>query len=188
VGPHGTHRLHTDAVTKVEEHLGYPLPPAYRAFLIATNGGRPAVPAVHPRFGFLADQPFFGLVRGDPLQTLQYANDWFTDRLTPDHLAIGYVQGGLIVLRVHGPDTGSVWYLDDDDPRDADDYGPEEICARLLHRCADDVDAFWDALRVAPYSLRRLAAEVVAQGAARAVAVDGAGAGLPRTHRRAAAS
>ena len=61
-------------MTKLEEHLGLPLPGAYRAFLARTNGGRPAAPAVHPGHGFLVDQPFFGLARTDRSQDLGYAS------------------------------------------------------------------------------------------------------------------
>ncbi|MBX6354281.1 MAG: HNH endonuclease [Micromonosporaceae bacterium] len=176
-----TERLSSDAVAKVEEHLGYALPPAYRDFLARTNGGRPATPAVHPGFGFLVDQPFFGLSRQDWMQDLVYANAWFGDRLTADFLAVGYVQGGLIAVRVRGGDEGSVWYWDDDDPRDRDELTAEEICARLLHRVADDFTAFWTALRDVPEALRALAAA----GPARLLDDPRIGTALP-TRRRAA--
>jgi hypothetical protein len=152
-----TERLSDDALAGLEEQLGVALPPAYRGFLGRTNGGRPVPAAVHPGFGFLADQPFFGVARADRLQNLGYANAWFGDRLTADWLAIGYVQGGLVVVKVRGTGTGSIWYWDDDDPRDADEYTAEEICDRLLHRCADDFDSFWYTLRPVPASLLALA-------------------------------
>jgi len=180
----GSDRGLTDAaVDKVEDRLGYRLPEAYRRFLAATNGGRPVRPALHPGFGFVLDQRFFGLARQDWLQDLVYANDWFRDRLTADHLAVSYLQGGLLVLKVRGDDAGSVWYWDDDDPRDTDDHGPAEVCERLLHRLADDLDAFGRALRAVPYPLRRLARDTVARGDARRCAPEGMGASLPRTKR-----
>jgi hypothetical protein len=160
-----TERLSEAAVRAIEGRLGGALPAAYRSFLARTNGGRPGRPAVHPAFGFVADQPFFGADRDDWLQDLVYANAWFGDRLTADWLAIGYVQGGLIAVRVGGGDEGSVWYCDDDDPRDRDGYDAAEVCARLLHRCADDFAAFWRSLREPPPALlaraRAAAAESV---------------------------
>jgi len=154
-----TERLSEAAVRAIEQRLGGALPSAYRSFLARTNGGRPGRPAVHPGFGFVADQPFFGADRVDWLQDLVYANAWFGDRLTADWLAIGYVQGGLIAVRVRGGDEGSVWFYDDDDPRDSGGYEAADVCARLLHRCADDFAAFWRALREpAPALLTRVRA------------------------------
>ncbi|HEU4426200.1 MAG TPA: SMI1/KNR4 family protein, partial [Pilimelia sp.] len=152
-----TERLSETAVQAIELRLGYALPPAYRDFLARTNGGRPAWPAVHPACGFVADQPFFGAARADWLQDLVYANAWVGHRLTAAWLAVGYVQGGLIAVRVRGGDEGSVWYCDDDDPRDLDGYAADDVCARLLHRCADDFTAFWRALRQPPHTLREQA-------------------------------
>ena len=154
-----TSRLSDEALEKIELRLGYRLPAASRDFLGRTNGGRPARPAVHPRFGFVADQPFFGAARPDWLQDLVYANGWFTDRLTADWLAVGYVQGGLIAVRVAGGDEGSVWYLDDDDPRDHDGSSAAEVSAELPHRVAGDFASFWLALREIPAELRAAGAE-----------------------------
>jgi hypothetical protein len=179
-------RLTDTAVQKVEVHLGYGLPPAYREFLVASNGGRPTAPAVHPKLGFVADQRPFGLAREDWQQDLVYANGWFGDRLTEDFLAIGYVQGGLLALRVRGGDTGSVWYCDDDDPRDSDGYDAAEVCARLLHRCADDCTAFLAQLRVVPRGLRTLAVALARRGLAEPLRPDGMAAALPRTRQPAA--
>jgi hypothetical protein len=181
---HVDSRLSDEAVDKVERHLGYALPGAYRSLLVRTNGGGPARPAVHPRFGFVVDQPMFGLARPDRLQDLVYANAWFGDRLTPEWLAVGYVQGGLIAVRVRGEGRGSVAYLDDDDPRDRDGYGAAEVCARLLQHCADDFTSFWRALRGVPTSLRARARTVAAQGQALMVTPPRLGAGLPPTKRR----
>jgi hypothetical protein len=162
-------RLSEDLLARLEEHLGCPLPPAYRFYLARTNGAGPTTPAVHPGRGFLVDQPFFGLSRPDRLQDLGYVGRSFTDRLTADHLAIGYVQGGLLTVKVAGPDTGSVWYLDDDDPRDDDRYDAAHLCEHLLYRCADDFDAFWQALSPPPRRLLELVDGAV--GAGRAVPV-----------------
>ena len=117
---------------------------------------------------------------------LVYANGWFADRLTADFLAVGYVQGGLIAVKVRGQDSGSVWYLDDDDPRDADPFDAEYRCAHLLHRLADDFGQFWGQLRALPYWLRRLAADLVATGAAGLTQVEHQGTSLPAAVARGA--
>lgn len=174
-----TERLSEEAVAVLEERLGHPLPPGYREFLRRTNGGAPAAPAVHPRFGFVVDQPLLGLAREDRLQDLAYANAWFGDRFTADWLAVGYVQGGLLAVRVRGGDEGSVWYWDDDDPRATDEDTAADVCGRLLHRCADDFVAFWYSLVPPPAVLRARAAE----GGARLVRAPGMGASLPAARR-----
>jgi hypothetical protein len=176
-----TERLSEEATNKIEEHLGYVLPAAYRSFLAGTNGGRPARPAVHPGFGFLVDQPFFGVSRRDWLQDLVYANEWFGDRLSADWLAVGYVQGGLIAVRVRGGDEGSVWYWDDDDHRDTDEHSAEDVCERLLHRCADDFGSFWRALCDVPEALRDGAIRAAAD--ALVVAPERLGTSLPAARR-----
>ncbi|MBO0867007.1 MAG: HNH endonuclease [Micromonosporaceae bacterium] len=183
----GTERLAEEAVVKVEEHLGYRFPAGYREFLAGTNGGRPAAPAVHPRFGFVADQRLFGMEREDWHQDLVYANGWFGDRLTADFLAIGYVQGGLLAVKVRGSEAGSVWYLDDDDPRDTDAYDADAVTHHLLHRCAGDFAEFLAAMRVAPYPLRRLAGTLAQRGEARPERPDGMGTALPAAKRAPAA-
>jgi hypothetical protein len=181
VGATATVALPERALSTVEDALGYRLPTAYREFLADTNGARPAVPAVHPDFGFVADQYLFGLARRDWMQDLVYANGFLADRLTPDFLAVGHVQGGLLAVRVRGADTGSVWYLDDDDPRDADPFDAAYRCAHLLHRLADDFAGFWSRLRPVPAWLRRLAADLVADGAATRTELPHQGSSLPRT-------
>jgi hypothetical protein len=177
-----TERLSDAAVVKAEKVLGVRLPPAYRDFLGRTNGGAPGVPAVHPGYGFVLDQALFGL-RDDRTQDLAYANAWFGDRLTADWLAIGYVQGGLLALRVHGADAGAVGYLDDDDSRDRDGFTAEDVSTRLLRRVAGDFASFWTALRPVPPDLEQLA--VSAAAGAELASPEGCGALLPQTHRRA---
>jgi hypothetical protein len=172
--------LPESALDRMEESLGYLLPAAYRQFLLDTNGARPVVPAVQPGFGFVADQYFFGFARADWMEDPIYAGGWFGDRLTADFLVAGYVQGGLIALRVRGADTGSVWYLDDDDPRDADTFDAGYRSSHLLYRLADDFGQFWSQLRAVPYWLHQLARQVVADGRARLVEAEYAGASLPR--------
>jgi hypothetical protein len=167
----------------VEGQLGVELTPSYRDFLSRTNGPTATTPAVHPRHGFVADQPFFGVGRDDPHQDLRYVNQWLGDRLTRDFLAVGYVQGGLIAVRVTGPDADSVWYWDDDDHRDDDRFDAAYISATLLHRLADDFDAFWNDLVVPPRQLLELVDDAVAEGRARRLRPPGMGGSLPPARR-----
>ena len=174
-----TERVGPAVLDRLESQLGRPLPAAYRSFLARTNGAAPTTPGVHPGHGFVADQPFFGLGRTDPLQDLVYANRWLGDRLTADFLAVGHVQGGLVAVRVAGDDAGSVWYLDDDDHRDDDRFDAEYISAHLLHRLAGDFDGFWDALAVAPRRLLELVDDSASAGRARLTSPPDLGASLP---------
>jgi A nuclease of the HNH/ENDO VII superfamily with conserved WHH/SMI1 / KNR4 family (SUKH-1) len=176
-------RLPERLVQRLEERLGQPLPAAYRAFLAATNGATPTAAGIHPGFGFVVDQPLFGLGRTDRHQDLVYANEWFGDRLTREFLAIGYVQGGLLAVKVTGADAGSVWYLDDDDYRDDDSFTAPDISSRLLARCADDVDQFWAALSQPPPRLRRVVRQAVRSGWVVSARPKHMGASLPPNRR-----
>ncbi|WP_199734200.1 SMI1/KNR4 family protein [Micromonospora musae] len=176
-------RLSPEVVALVEERVGGPLPAGYRDFLARTNGGRPGWPAVHPRFGFVVDQPFLGVARSDGLQDLGYANTWWADRFPAQWLAVGYVQGGLLLVKIRGGDEGSIWYWDDDDPRARDGDSAAEIGDRLLHRCADGFGSFWQALRAVPATLWESAARAVAEGRAVRVDDDRIGTALPVTRR-----
>jgi hypothetical protein len=172
-----------DALDELGRHFGYPLPRRYREFLAATNGAVPVRPGVIAGCGFVVDQPFFGLARTDRLQELWYANAWLRDRLTPRFLAIGYVQGGLLLVKLDDPDADSVWYWDDDDPRADDEDTPEHLCATLLHRLADHMEAFWSALRPPPAQLCALATDMVESGQVAQVQPHLAGACLPVARR-----
>lgn len=172
-----------DVLDLLERLLGWPLPPAYRRFLAETNGAGPAAPGVLPGFGFVADQPLFGLARTDRHQELSYVREWVRDRLTLDFLPIGYVQGGLLAVKVSGDDLDSIWYYDDDDPRDRDDVDAAYICTHLLRRCADTIDEFLATLVAPPPRLLTLAEEWVAAGCVTEVREDAIGAGLPTRMR-----
>jgi hypothetical protein len=173
-----------DAVAKFEDWLGYRLPDGYRDLLAESNGGIPARAAVLPTGGVLVDQPLFGLAAADRMFDLAYANLWLRDRLTADFLAIGYAQGGLLILKVRGAGAGSVWHWDDDDARDDDRYGPDVICRDLLRPLAGDIHQFRSTLSEVPSTMTGYADESIRSGAARPVPSEAIGAALPRTHRR----
>ncbi|HEX2419120.1 MAG TPA: SMI1/KNR4 family protein, partial [Micromonosporaceae bacterium] len=170
----------------LERSLGAPLPPGYREFLASTNGGRPGMPAISPGFGFLADQSFFGFGRRDWFRNVDYVRQWLSDRFTDDFLPVGHVQGGTLAVRLRGPDAGSVWYHDDDDPRDDDSYDVSVVTANLLRRCADNFAGFLSSLRPVPGEWWRAARLLADDGRVRLVTGPGQGLALP-TDRRAPA-
>ncbi|GIH16553.1 SMI1/KNR4 family protein [Rugosimonospora africana] len=172
-----------DAVGKLEGWLGYRLPDGYREFLAATNGGLPLAGAVVPGTGLLLDQPLFGLATEDRMQDLAYANLWLRDRLTRDFLAVGYVQGGLLAVKVRGHDAGSVWYWDDDDSRDDERYEPAVICRDLLVRCAANFPELLAGLSTVPPSLSAVADRAIEHGRAELFRPDGVGDALPKARR-----
>lgn len=170
-------------VADLERLLGLLLPARYRRYLEATNGAAPAEPAVLDGPGFVADQPLFGLARPDRHQDLSFAAEWLRDRFTDDLLPVGYVQGGVLATKLAGDDIGSVWYWDDDDPRDNEDADQQYIRDHLLYRCADDWDAFWAALRRPAAVLIEVAADLVGSGQVFAVRHPLAGGALPAAMR-----
>ncbi|HTJ32759.1 MAG TPA: SMI1/KNR4 family protein [Dactylosporangium sp.] len=172
-----------DVMAELEQALGYGLPPRYRGFLAQTNGAAPREPGVMPGFGFVADQRFYGLARPDPAQDLIVANQYTGDRFTEEFLGIGWVQGGTVAVKVHGEDIDSIWYFDDDDDRaDARDDAAG-VAARLLHRCADSIEQFWNRLDRPAQPLLAAAADLASSGRAAQVRPDGLGESLPPSHR-----
>jgi hypothetical protein len=182
-GPVPVDQVPDEVLDTVDRLLGRPLPPAYRKFLATTNGAGPAQPLVCPRFGFVADQPFFGLARQDQHQDVAQAARWLADRFTPDFVPFGYVQGGLLAVKVTGDDIDSIWYWDDDDPRDRESFDANRICAGLLHRCAGSIDELWRTLAQPPGWLVEHAAHWVTNGLIRTVRDETVGAGLPPPRR-----
>jgi hypothetical protein len=160
---------------EVEEDLGYRLPGAYRAFLKAAGGLAPHGVGLDPELGLLVDQPFFAVREDAALDDLRYANKCLRDHLTKDYLAIAYVQGGLLALRVRGERSGSVWFCPYDDARDADGAwgSPQERLEALLLPCGEDLDEFLRGLACEPAELASVADLMVDGGFARAVPVEG---------------
>jgi hypothetical protein len=159
------------AVQNIEEDLGYRLPDAYRAFLKAAGGCGPMGAALDAEFGLLVDQPFF-TVRGEAaVDDLVYVNKCLRDHLTKDYLGIGYVQGGILAVKVKGERTGSVWACLYDDARDRDGWAVADRVGQLLLPCGDDFDAFLARLAGNPPELETVANLMVDGGFARAVPV-----------------
>ncbi|MFF4651252.1 SMI1/KNR4 family protein [Streptomyces sp. NPDC001380] len=165
-----------DQVQRVEERLGYRLPGAYRGFLKLAGGRAPVGVALDPGLGLLLDQPFLTVRDTYALDDLVYVNKCVRDHLTKDYLAVAYVQGGLLALKVRGPRTGSVWFCPYDDARDTGAEEPPDLrCERLLLPCGDDFDAFLLRLAGSPPELETVAELMVDGGFARAVPVKGQG-------------
>lgn len=158
-----------DAMVQLESQLGLQLPPSYRRFLAGTDGGRPLLPAVNLQHGFIVDGWLFGLRRADVHQELVYANQALYDRFTDEFLAVGYVQGGMLAVKVRSGDIGSVWYFDDDDPRDNDNRDAASICAQLLHRVGNDFDDFARHLVALPAQISDISESAVRTGHARLI-------------------
>ncbi|MDT0269586.1 SMI1/KNR4 family protein [Streptomyces sp. DSM 44915] len=156
-----------------EEKLGYGLPPAYRSFLKAAGGGAPVGVALDAELGLLVDQPFFTLREEAAVNDLVYINKCLRDHLTKDYLAVAFVQGGIVAVRVRGEGAGSVWLCPVDDARDRDGLSVTERVAELLLPCGDDFDDFLLRLAGSPPELETVANLMVDGGFATAVPVEG---------------
>jgi len=163
-----------DQVLEAEEELGYRLPGAYRTFLKAAGGCAPRGVALDPSLGLLIDQPFFTVRDEAALNDLVYVNKCLRDHLTKDYLAVGYVQGGVLAVKVRDEDAGSVWFCAYDDVRDGDGWpSVQERVADLLLPCGENFDVFLARLAGNPPELETVANLMVDGGFAHAVPVEG---------------
>ncbi|MFF5716543.1 SMI1/KNR4 family protein [Streptomyces buecherae] len=162
-----------DQVLVVEEDLGYRLPDAYRAFLKAAGGCAPVGAALDPELGLLVDQPFFTVRDEAAVNDLVYANKCLRDHFTKDYLGVGFVQGGVIAVKVRGEAIGSVWFCAYDDARDRDGWSVRDRVAELMLPCGDDFDAFLLRLAGNPPELETVANLMVDGGFAYVVPVEG---------------
>lgn len=162
-----------EQVLGVEEDLGYRLPGAYRAFLKAAGGCAPVGAALDPELGLLVDQPFFTVRDEAAVNDLVYVNKCLRDHFTKDFLGVGFVQGGVISVKVKGDAAGSVWFCAYDDARDRDGWTVQERVEHLMLPCGDDFDAFLLRLAGNPPELETVANLMVEGGFAYAVPVEG---------------
>lgn len=161
-------------VRDVEEDLGYRLPGPYRSFLKAAGGCAPVGVALDAELGLLVDQPLFTVRDEAEVDDLLYVNKCLRDHLTKDYLGVGFVQGGILAVKVKGDRVGSVWFCAYDDARDNGDtagWSVADRVARLLLPCGDDFDAFLARLAGNPPELETVANLMVDGGFARAVPV-----------------
>jgi hypothetical protein len=160
-------------VQQVEEDLGYRLPGAYRSFLKAAGGCAPVGTALDAELGLLIDQPFFTVREEAAVNDLVYVNKCLRDHLTKDYLGVGFVQGGLLAVKVKGERIGSVWFCAYDDARDVDpSWAPADRVERLLLPCGEDFDQFLARLAGNPPELETVANLMVDGGFARSVPVS----------------
>ena len=162
-----------EQVLGVEEDLGYRLPESYRAFLKAAGGCAPVGAALDPELGLLVDQPFFTVRDVAAVNDLVYVNKCLRDHFTKDYLGVGFVQGGVIAVKVKGDAIGSVWFCAYDDARDRDGWTVQERVERLMLPCGEDFDAFLLRLAGNPPELETVANLMVDGGFAYAVPVEG---------------
>ncbi|MFF7650363.1 SMI1/KNR4 family protein [Streptomyces sp. NPDC007983] len=162
-----------EQVLGVEEDLGYRLPESYRAFLKAAGGCAPVGAALDPELGLLVDQPFFTVRDEAAVNDLVYVNKCLRDHFTKDYLGVGFVQGGVIAVKVKGDAIGSVWFCAYDDARDRDGWTVQERVERLMLPCGEDFDAFLLRLAGNPPELETVANLMVDGGFAYAVPVEG---------------
>ncbi|MFF8611630.1 SMI1/KNR4 family protein [Streptomyces sp. NPDC015350] len=171
--PKGAVAVSEAQILGVEEDLGYRLPGAYRSFLKAAGGSAPVGTALDAELGLLVDQPFFTVREEAAVNDLVYVNKCLRDHLTKDYLGVGFVQGGIIAVKVRGNGVGSVWFCAYDDARDRDGWHVQERVDRLLLPCGADFDAFLQRLAGNPPELETVANLMVDGGFARAVPVEG---------------
>ncbi|GAA0449420.1 HNH endonuclease [Streptomyces sp. NPDC046215] len=162
-----------EQVQGVEEDLGYRLPGAYRAFLKAAGGCAPVGAALDAELGLLVDQPFFTVRDESAVNDLVYVNKCLRDHFTKDYLGVGFVQGGVLAVKVKGEAIGSVWFCPYDDARDQDGWTVQERVERLLLPCGEDFDVFLSRLAGGPPELETVANLMVDGGFAYAVPVEG---------------
>ncbi|MEH6377093.1 HNH endonuclease [Streptomyces sp. KLMMK] len=162
-----------EQVQGVEEDLGYRLPGAYRAFLKAAGGCAPVGAALDAELGLLIDQPFFTVRDEAAVNDLVYVNKCLRDHFTKDYLGVGFVQGGVLAVKVKGEAIGSVWFCPYDDARDQDGWTVQERVERLLLPCGEDFDVFLSRLAGGPPELETVAGLMVDGGFAYAVPVEG---------------
>jgi hypothetical protein len=132
--------------------------------------------ALDAELGLLIDQPFFTVRDEAAVNDLVYVNKCLRDHLTKDYLGVGFVQGGLLAVKVKGERVGSVWFCAYDDARDVDpSWAPAERVERLLLPCGEDFDVFLSRLAGSPPELETVANLMVDGGFAQAVPVSSVG-------------
>ena len=161
-----------DQVLRAEEALGCRLPGAYRSFLKAAGGCAPVGVALDAELGLLIDQPFLTVRDEAAFNDLVYVNKCLRDHVTKDFLAVAFVQGGALAVKIRGEAAGSVWFCAYDDARDRDGR-PVEERTDLLLPCGADFDAFLQRLAGSPPELETVAELMVDGAFARAVPVEG---------------
>jgi hypothetical protein len=136
------------AIARVESLASVSLPGSYKAFLRASNGGKPIpdeflIPGWSGRSS--AVHRFFGIHDG-PNSNLQRKIDVYQDRLPPDFIPIANDQyGNLLTLGLAGTTRGKIYFWDHED--ELDDEGLSRKDMSNMYIVADDMFAFLEHLR-----------------------------------------
>ena len=130
--------------------------------------------ALDAELGLLVDQPFFTVRDEAAVNDLVYVNKCLRDHLTKDYLGVGFVQGGLLAVKVRGERDRLGVVLRVRRRAGRRRLGrPGERVERLLLPCGEDFDAFLLRLAGNPPELETVANLMVDGGFARAVPVEG---------------
>jgi hypothetical protein len=107
--------LDTELLVRLEEGIGTVLPEDYRAFLVATNGGRPAREevALGGTEGSTLLHTFYGLHAGPEHARLDTNLQWLNGRIPTGLLPIAGDQvGNVFCLGLFGSSRGMVFFWD----------------------------------------------------------------------------
>ncbi|MCY1046532.1 SMI1/KNR4 family protein [Corallococcus sp. bb12-1] len=134
--------LSEDDLGSFEQRYGFKLPHTLRAFLLATNGGRPErdLFQIHGLKGNPRGRIhlFFGLNDSVESCNLDWNLEVFQERIPPGLLPIATTEGAdKLCLSVAGAETGKVFYWDAHAP----------VGENNLHLLADNLGAFISALQ-----------------------------------------
>lgn len=135
-----------------EAALKRSLPHVYRRWLAATNGALPPADVqVHDQpFTLTRYQPLLGIHPGDPTLDLIAGDAVRARYLTDEFVVIAEPSGGLLAVKVAGPELDSIWFLPEREMagaaqqyREAGFAAPQEYLAgRRLRLVAEDFDEF----------------------------------------------
>lgn len=165
------------AVRAAEAKVGHPFPEPYRSWAVATNGVRFPDGAGIPHTRLVGMNTLYKIKGVPGAGTISAGRVRVSALVTGDYLPIGADPHAFVLLKLTGPDLGSVWLLpaayrslvlpakaEDGDPAEDDylpvdldvdfaaaGYGslPEFLSAERLERVADDFDGFLSRLRTA---------------------------------------
>ncbi len=142
--------IDVQAISRLEDHLGFELPADYRAFLLRTNGGRP-----YPEDTFNDEQgtlakgstmsEFLSVEHEDITSTIAQERLAFEDRVPADLLPIGFDMGGSLVCIGIGPENyGQVFFWAMEDEVDKGETPDYRNVWRLARTFDEFIEGFYD--------------------------------------------
>lgn len=112
-------RLTEGDIAAAEERFGRSIPPAYKTFLLAHNGGEPDVADFRIRrvpkglSERAVVRSFLGIGQGTRTLEIEYALDMFNDRIPAHFFPVASDPGGnLIGIITDGEEVGAVYFWD----------------------------------------------------------------------------